>query len=70
MSSTLRATDPRAREVRRIDTCITGDVPGVMHASMVVWFRDGSHWAGAADAENTYRAAAAVCSLAREEGIE
>ncbi len=70
MSATLKAADPRAREIARIDTCITGAVPGLMHASMVVWFRDGNHWAGAADGANTHEAAAALFSLAREEGIE
>lgn len=70
MSASLRADDPRAAEVARIDATITGTVPGVMHASMVVWFRNGRHWAGAADGATVHEAATALFALAREEGIE
>jgi hypothetical protein len=70
MSLTLRETDPRAHDIARIDATITGTVPGVMHASMVVWYRDGRHWAGAADGRTVHEAATALFSLAREEGVE
>jgi hypothetical protein len=70
MSLTLRETDPRAHDIARIDAAITGTVPGVMHASMVVWYRSGRHWAGAADGRTVHEAATALFSLAREEGVE
>ncbi len=66
----MAGAKPRARQVARLDVCITGTVPGVRHASMVVWYDDGTHWAAATDAPTTYEAAVAVCSLAREEGVE
>jgi hypothetical protein len=37
---------------------------------MVVWYRDGRHWAGAADGRTVHEAATALFSLAREEGVE
>lgn len=70
MSASLRSDDPRGEEIARIDATITGTVPGVMHASMVVWYRSGRHWAGAADGKTVHEAATALFALAREEGVE
>jgi hypothetical protein len=49
---------------------VIGTVPGTMHASMVIWYRDGSHWAGSADGPTCYDATLALLSMAREEGVE
>lgn len=70
MSATLRADDPRAREIQHIHMSVTGLTPGLRTACLVVWFRDGSHWAATADAATVYDAALAVMSEARECGVE
>lgn len=70
MSATLKADDPRAGEVRRVSLTVTNIVPGVMHGTIAVWWRDGRHWSGSCDGRTCTEAARGCLALAREEGVE
>ena len=70
MSATVRADDPRAGEVRRMNLTVTNIVPGVMHGTIAVWWADGRHWSGSCDGRTCHEAATGCMALAREEGAE
>ena len=70
MSATLKADDPRAGEVRRIDMTVTNIAPGCMHGTIAVWWADGRHWSGSCDGRTCHEAATGCMALAREEGVE
>ena len=68
MSATVRADDPRAANIRRIDMTISAVAPGIMHGTIAVWWADGRHWSGSHDGPTCHDACVGCMALAREEG--
>lgn len=76
MSATLRADDPRAREIAGMGMMITPLLPSdpdkkpIMRATLHVVWADGRPWSGSCDGRTCHEAATGCMALAREEGVE